>query len=75
MVNDPLDSTVVQFARTPVLGRPYTISETNHPFPHQFASEGFPILTAYALLHDWDGLYWFTWKSGRSPARHRRHPA
>lgn len=65
MVNDPLDSTVVQFARTPVAGRPFTISEVNHPFPHEYACEGWPILTAYALFHDWDGIYWFTWGLGR----------
>ncbi|MCH5372842.1 MAG: hypothetical protein JJ992_02610, partial [Planctomycetes bacterium] len=65
MVNDPLDSTVTQFARTPVLGRPYTISETNHPYPAEYACEGIPILTAYALLHDWDGIYWFTYGAGR----------
>jgi hypothetical protein len=64
MVNDPADSTVVQFARTPVVGRPYTISEVNHPFPHEYACEGFPILTAYALLHDWDGIMWFEWGRG-----------
>lgn len=66
MVNDPLDSTVAQFARSPVAGKPFTISEVNHPFPHEFACEGFPILTAYALLHDWDGIYWFTWGRGRN---------
>lgn len=65
MVNDPLDSTVVQFARTPVVGRPYTISETNHPYPAEWAAEGIPILTTYALFHDWDGIYWFTWGKGR----------
>lgn len=65
MVNDPLDSTYTQFARTPVRGRPFTISEVNHPYPHDFACEGFPILTAYALFSDWDGIYWFTW--GRGP--------
>ncbi len=64
MVNDPWDSTVTQFARTPVVGRPFTISETNHPFPHIFASEGIPILTAYALFHDWDGIYWYTYLDG-----------
>ena len=66
MVNDPLDSTVVQFARSPVAGRPFTISETNHPFPHRFACEGFSILTAYALFQDWDGLLWFDWGPGGS---------
>ena len=65
MVNDPLDSTVTQFARTPVAGRAFTISEVNHPFPHEFACEGYPILTAYALFHDWDGIYWFTWDNGK----------
>ncbi|MHB8901562.1 MAG: hypothetical protein ACYC6Y_22650, partial [Thermoguttaceae bacterium] len=65
MVNDPLDSTVTQFARTPVTGLPYTISETNHPYPAEYACEGMPILTAYALLHDWDGIYWFTYGKGR----------
>ena len=66
MVNDPLDSTVTQFARTPVAGLPYTISETNHPYPAEFACEGIPILTAYALLQDWDGIYWFTYGKGRT---------
>lgn len=65
MVNDPLDSTVVQFARTPMVGKPFTISETNHPYPGEAACEGMPILTAYALFHDWDGIYWFAWGGGR----------
>lgn len=72
MVNDPLDSTVAQFARTPVAGLPYTISEVNHPFPHEFACEGFPILTAYALFHDWDGIYWFTWGRGHNAGPNSR---
>ncbi len=65
MVNDPTDSTVTQFARTPMLGRAFTISEVNHPFPHEYACEGWPILAAYAMFHDWDGMYWYTWDHGR----------
>ncbi len=60
MVNDPLDSTVVQLARTPVAGKPYTVSEVNHPFPSEYACEGIPILAAYALLQDWDGIFFYT---------------
>lgn len=71
MVNDPFDSTVVQFARTPVEGRPFTISETNHPFPNEYTCEGIPILTAYALLHDWDGIYWFTLGQPRLTAKEK----
>lgn len=60
MVVDPLHSTVVQLARTPVVGKPYTVSEVNHPFPHQYACEGVPILAAYAAFQDWDGIFWYT---------------
>ena len=64
MVNDPLDSTVVQFARTPMVGRPYVVSETSHPYPHRYAAEGLPIITAYSLLQDWDGLLFHEWGPG-----------
>lgn len=60
MVVDPQHSTVVQLARTPVSGKPYTVSEVNHPFPHQYACEGIPILAAYAAFQDWDGIFWYT---------------
>lgn len=57
MVNNPGFSTVVQLSRSAVEGKPYTISETNHPFPNEYACEGIPILGAYALLQDWDGIF------------------
>lgn len=65
MVNDPLESTFTQFARSPVAGYPFTIAEVNHPFPHDYAAEGYVTLAAYALLHDWDGIIWFDWEQGR----------
>jgi hypothetical protein len=70
MVREPLRSTAVGLARSAVLGRPFTVSESNHPFPNEYACEGMPILTAYAMLQNWDGIYWFTW--GRA---HRAHAA
>jgi hypothetical protein len=60
MVNDPLRSTVVQLSRTAVDGKPYTVSEVNHPFPAEHACEGIPILAAYAAMQDWDGVFWYT---------------
>ena len=62
MVNDPLNSTVVQLARTPVAGKPYTVSEINHPFPNEYACEGIGILAAYASFHDWDGIFLYTFE-------------
>ena len=57
MVNDPLNSTVVQLSRSAVEGKPYTVSETNHPFPNEYACEGIGILAAYAAFNDWDGVF------------------
>ncbi len=62
MVNAPLQSTVVELSRTAFAGKPYTVSETNHPFPNEYASEGIPILAAYAALQDWDGVFWYTFE-------------
>ena len=66
MVANPLNSTVVQLARSAVADKPYTVSETNHPFPNEYACEGIPILGAYAAFHDWDGIFFYTF-SHRTP--------
>jgi len=60
MVDDPQQSTIVQLARSAVADKPYTVSETNHPFPSEYACEGIPILAAYAALQDWDGIFLYT---------------
>jgi len=62
MVDDPANSTVVQLSRTPVAGKPYTVSEINHPFPNEYACEGFGILAAYAAFQDWDGVFLYTFE-------------
>jgi hypothetical protein len=62
MVNDPLHSSVVDLSRSAFAGKPYTVSEVNHPFPSEYSAEGIPILTAYAALQDWDGLFWYTFE-------------
>ena len=68
MVNDPLHSTIVQLSRTAVAGKPYTVSEVNHPFPNEWASEGLPILAAYGALQDWDAIIVYTFEPKRDPA-------
>ncbi len=67
MVDDPRNSTVVQLSRSAVAGKPYTVSETNHPFPNEYACEGVGILAAYAALHDWDGIFFYTFEH-KAPA-------
>ena len=67
MVNDPFNSTVVELSRTAFADKPYTVSEVNHPFPNEWASEGIPVLAAYAGFQDWDGVFWYTFEPKLAP--------
>lgn len=54
-----------------VLGKPYTVSEYNHPFPNLFGAEGQPMLRAYGSLQGWDGVFEYTYnhRTGFQPER------
>jgi hypothetical protein len=67
MVNDPLNSTVVELSRTAFVDKPFTCSEVNHPFPNQYACEGIPILAAYAGFQGWDGIVWYSFEQKKDP--------
>lgn len=68
MVNDPLNSTVVELSHSAIAGKPYTVSEVNNPFPNDFDSEGIPILAAYGAFQDWDAILWYTFEPKIDPA-------
>jgi hypothetical protein len=44
-----------------VAGRPYTVSEYNHPAPNDYQSEMMPLLATFASLQDWDAVYTFAY--------------
>jgi hypothetical protein len=48
-----------------VTGKPYTVSEYNHPFPNRFGAEGQPMLRAFGALQGWDGVFEYTWHHRR----------
>jgi hypothetical protein len=65
IMNDPLvnapGGTIQQAGNCRVLGKPYTISEYNHPFPNQYGAEGQPLVRAYGRLQGWDGVFEYTY--------------
>jgi hypothetical protein len=67
MVNDPLNSTVVELSRSAIAGKPYTVSEVNNPFPNDYGGEGIPVLAAYAGFQDWDAILWYTFEPKIDP--------
>jgi hypothetical protein len=66
MVNEPEKSTIVTLHRSAVLGKSFTVSEVNHPYPNEYAAEMIPVLASYASFLDWDGIFWYSFE--HSPA-------
>ena len=60
MVDDPRHSMVVKLARTAMLGKPFTVSEINEPFPNDYGGEMIPIIASYASFQDWDGVFLYS---------------
>lgn len=44
-------------------GKPFTISEYNHPFPNRYQSEGVLFLTTYSAFQNVNGLMFFDYNS------------
>ncbi|HQF37698.1 MAG TPA: carbohydrate binding domain-containing protein [Opitutaceae bacterium] len=54
-------------AQLRVSGKPFSVSEIDHPFPHDFGSEMYPTIATYGGLQDWDALYPFDMVEGADP--------
>jgi hypothetical protein len=63
MVNAPDFSIIQKLARSAAVGKPYTVSEVNHPWPSEYGAEMIPILASYAALQDWDGIFFYTFET------------
>ncbi|MCM8730563.1 hypothetical protein ACFO8O_06215 [Hephaestia sp. GCM10023244] len=63
MVNTPELSIVQKLARSATVGKPFTVSEVNHPYPSDYGAEMIPILASYAALQDWDGIFFYTYET------------
>ena len=42
-----------------IAGRPYSVSEYNHPAPNDFQAEAVPVFASFAAFQDWDMIYLF----------------
>ena len=64
LVNSP-GGTLAHLAMGRVKGKPYTISEYNHPAPNSYAAEGFPMIAAFGAFQNWDAVYSFAYSHNR----------
>ncbi len=51
--------TLRDLAEYRVAGKPYTVSEYNHPAPSDYRAEMMPELATFAAFQDWDAVYLF----------------
>ena len=61
MVDQPQRSPLFGLAASRLAGKPFTVSEYNHPAPNDYQAECVPMLTAFAAAQDWDGLWLFAY--------------
>ncbi|MFO1476501.1 MAG: carbohydrate binding domain-containing protein [Verrucomicrobiota bacterium] len=60
------DNTLTGLARQRVQGKPFTVTEYDHPSPNYHGSEAPLLLAAYAALQDWDGVWMFAYGPGNA---------
>lgn len=65
MLDDANGGTLPDLATARIEGKPFTVSEYNHPAPNDYASETMPLILSYAAMQDWDGVFLFSWNGDR----------
>jgi hypothetical protein len=64
MVRDKGGGTLTRLAIHRGHGKPFTVSEYDHPAPNDHTAEMFPMLASFAAFQDWDGIYQFSYGGG-----------
>ena len=61
MVDQPQRATLWNLAASRLGGKPFTVSEYNHPAPQDAQAECVPMIAAFAAAQDWDGVWLFAY--------------
>ena len=72
MVDHPEESPLFRLAAQRLAGKPYTVSEYNHPAPNDYQAECVPMIASFAAEQDWDGVWLFAY-SHRTDDWDRQH--
>lgn len=61
MTDRPEQATLFDLAAQRLAGKPYTVSEYNHPAPNDYQVECVPMIASFAAAQDWDGVWLYTY--------------
>ena len=64
MTDFPSEATVFRLAAERLEGKPFTLSEYNHPAPLDSQAECVPVIASFAAAQDWDGVWLYTYSHG-----------
>jgi hypothetical protein len=60
-LGDATGGTLAEMAMQRPAGKPYTVSEYDHPAPSDSTGESLPLYAAFAAMQDWDGIYQYNY--------------
>jgi hypothetical protein len=66
MTDHPDQATLFRIAAERLAGKPFTLSEYNHPAPLDAQAECIPMVASFAAAQNWDGVWLFDYASGMS---------
>jgi len=61
MTDFPNEATLFRLAAERMAGKPFTVSEYNHPAPMDAQAECVPMMASFAAAQDWDGVWFYTY--------------
>ncbi len=61
MTDYPSEATLFRVAAERLAGKPFTVSEYNHPAPLDAQAECVPIMASFAAAQDWDGVWFYSY--------------
>jgi len=61
MTDYPAQATLFRLAAERLYGKPFTVSEYNHPAPLDSQAECVPMIASFAAAQDWDGIWLYTY--------------
>ena len=64
MTDYPAEATLFRLAAARLGGKPFTLSEYNHPAPLDSQAECVPMAASFAAAQDWDAVWLYTYSHG-----------
>lgn len=66
MSDRPGEATLFAMAAERLAGKPFTVTEYNHPTPNDYQAECIPMAATFAAMQDWDGFWMYSYAHSAS---------